>query len=145
MFIWCFKLLEINNPSRWNVNNFTVWRCRKRNTDAGACYIVRGSIGECPHIRWQPSHYCFSRPPTNNGKMETQSAPRDLRSVSSVLWWWYLNCLLIYNYTVCCVFGLLSERVCVRAHICGLVWSVSSVQFNSCVQPLTSAWEIYAR
>lgn len=71
------------------------------------------------HITQQPSHYCFSRPPTNNRKMESQSAPRDLRSVSSVLWWGHLNCLLIYNYRVFCVFRF----HCVCGCACMCVWS----------------------
>lgn len=114
--------------------------------------VVTCSIGDCPHISRQPSHYCFSCPLANSRKMETQSVLRDLRSVSSVLWWQYLNCLLIYNYTVFCVLRFLFESVCVgvclweenvsvcvEAHICWvsllhLKCAVSAVFFFTFVQ-----------
>lgn len=72
--------------------------------------------------------------PNNNRKMESQLAPRDLRSVSSVLWRRCLNCLLIYNYRVLCVFRLLWECVRVhvwaRAHTCGFESLVSDFNLS---------------
>lgn len=72
------------------------------------------------NLCWQVStlndsgfQYCFSHMCANKKKAETQAAPRDLRSVSSVLWRWCYNCVLIYNYKVFCVLGF---SVCVHVY-----------------------------
>lgn len=113
-WVLIFNTLRRDNPSHWNVTS----QSDDAQKETWTLLLSPPHFsGERPHISRQPSYYCFSCPLTNNRKMETQSAPRDLRSVSSVLWWRHLNCLLIYNYTVFCVFRFHCQPSCVSVFI----------------------------